>query len=403
MIKDRFKNLSERWFLTEPALFTIFCSHPICVNERLHIPLRVGKGIIEYNPTVLSQFSDDVFEKLIKIEMIRLILKHPYERMPAGCSNVEMKMASDMVLSSFYTFRHIQLYSPATFGLISKKYYEWYIKQLHKRFGYSVNGDRLEMSSLKTNLQIQSVNSKNCVTNSIKIDEYESELTALWEDDANRKEALNDLIENVKDWGTLAGSISEIVRNKSNAYINYKKILTLFYRGILSSKRIYTRMRPNRRYGSEQMGYRYNPNVRLLFAVDTSGSISSQTLQNFIYVIKHFFRYGIDRLELLLFDSKIKLPVTLITKHNVKNDIEIQGRGGTSFQPIFDFLVNHKNYDGVIILTDGYAPRPNIHKLPVRKLLWVCTDRQNYLKHKNWMGKLGHVCFIDLNNTEYDK
>lgn len=45
---DRFKQLAERWFLTEPAFFAIYCSHALTMNPRINCYMRIGKGRLEY-------------------------------------------------------------------------------------------------------------------------------------------------------------------------------------------------------------------------------------------------------------------------------------------------------------------------------------------------------------------
>ena len=76
--------------------------------------------------------------------------------------------------------------------------------------------------------------------------------------------------------------------------------------------------------------------------------------------------------------------------------VQIFGRGGTSFQPIFDYLVEHDIYDGLIILTDGYAPYPKVDDSLKTNVLWVCEDEESYNQHKDWMQLYGRVCWMYL-------
>ena len=71
-------------------------------------------------------------------------------------------------------------------------------------------------------------------------------------------------------------------------------------------------MKPNRRYGFQYMGSRYDFTTRLLFAVDVSGSMSSQDLALGFSVINRFFKYGIEAIDVIQFDTEIKGdPVSL--------------------------------------------------------------------------------------------
>jgi predicted metal-dependent peptidase len=78
-----------------------------------------------------------------------------------------------------------------------------------------------------------------------------------------------------------------------------------------------------------------------------------------------------------------------------KKEIKIVGRGGTCFQPVIDFFAaNSKQYDGLIIFTDGYAAVPETKPTIARKMSWVCDNKENFERHKEWMLKCGRGCWI---------
>ena len=83
---DTLKLLSENWFLQEPAFFSLLCQQQLEENVRMECAIRCGQGRIEYNPLLLSKKNYAEVEQLMRVEMIRLFLKHPYERQPEGCS-----------------------------------------------------------------------------------------------------------------------------------------------------------------------------------------------------------------------------------------------------------------------------------------------------------------------------
>ena len=81
---ERILHITEGWFLTEPALFCIFCTHELVENSKMHIPIRTGKGKVEYNQEKLSNLTNSQLEECLRLEMVRIFLKHPYERQPLG-------------------------------------------------------------------------------------------------------------------------------------------------------------------------------------------------------------------------------------------------------------------------------------------------------------------------------
>ena len=81
-VLDRIKKIGERWFLTEPLLFAVFCSHEFRENDLLAVPMRTGNRNVEFAPEILERVSDAVLSEFLKVEMFRILLKHPYQRQP---------------------------------------------------------------------------------------------------------------------------------------------------------------------------------------------------------------------------------------------------------------------------------------------------------------------------------
>lgn len=434
---DRFKQLAERWFLTEPAFFAIYCSHALTMNPRINCYMRIGKGRLEYNPGWLRELSDAAFEEVVRIEMLRAFLKHPYERQPTGATRKNMYSASDMVLTSHYKFRIIQLKKPLLYHLPSKMHYEWYLAHIPPRQlgGNSdpsdIPGDTPDQESEQAQGQAspdstsdgmqgqedQDVsNEDNTSTppddetqniecthqNLARANEDDSRqqdygaAAELWEEDESRQLEINELIMQIKDWGSISGSMVEQIMASTQAKIDYRKALAGFRASVISSKRNLTRMRPSRRWGFEQMGSKYAFSTSLLIAVDTSGSISTEMLKHFFSVIIKFFKYGIEQIDVIQFDCEIQGECMSLKKAKKQKSFAIHGRGGTSFQPVLDYLHEHNCYDGLIILTDGEADIPNKGSITRTRILWICESENSYNRHKQWMSQLGRCCYMNL-------
>ena len=396
MNEDLIQKISQQWFLKEPAYFALYCLQQVQQNSNISCPFRVGRGMLEYNPDLIKEMSYIQAEQLMRIEMIRLFLKHPYERQPDGVGRTALALGSDITISDNYnnasTTEKLPLISPHVLDLESGQYYEWYVKRINEMLeqiqDYNPEGD-LE------NVEKQS--SKKTVTKKDKLLEAAAETAKdkadLWQEDELKCFEINDLIRNITSWGSLPGNIIELIEASTKAKIDYRQIFQGFRGSILSSKRKLSRMRPNRRNGFEQMGSVREFNTKLLVAVDVSGSISDETLSNFYGVINKMFKYGIKEIDCVQFDC-ILGEVKNIRKASRK--IQICGRGGTSFQPIIDYIEKHQDYDGLIILTDGYAEHPKISDNNQTDILWVCTSEQTYNEHHQWMELQGRACWMIL-------
>lgn len=223
------------------------------------------------------------------------------------------------------------------------------------------------------------------------------DLSALWEEDSMMICIIDSIIDDIESsgasWGSLAGNLAATIIANTKAKIDYRKTLTGFRASILSSKRHLTRMRPNRRSGFDNLGSIRRFDTNLLIAVDVSGSITEVVLSHFYSVIGGIFKYGIEHVDVVQFDCLLS---EIQPFEKAKKRIEILGRGGTSFQPIFNFVQKNSKYDGLIIFTDGYAPKPKKTKGFKTKVVWVCQNEKAYEKHKSWMKETGRCCFVKL-------
>ena len=403
-----FDMLSEEWFLQEPAFFALFCTQRMQENVKMECALRCGQGMIEYNPLILEKKNYRQVEQLMRIEMIRLFLKHPYERQPDGCSREAMALGSDCTIEDGYCFLNekLPLKGPGFYHLPMGETYEYYAKKIQEqnqkdddRDGKGNNNENRSATGNDGNSD-NGNDANNADGNDRGNEAKESkenrnedrDKAELWREDALRRSRINDLIERTSDWGTIPGDIVERIKASTKARINNSYIMQGFRSSVISSRRQLTRMKPNRRTGFLQMGNSRQFDTSLLVAVDVSGSVTEPQIADFYSVVNRVFRFGIAKSDCVQFDSCLGEIKPL---RHASNEIKVVGRGGTSFQPIFDFLDGNRNsYDGVMILTDGQAPPPIVPDHFKTNVLWVCSDRQAYEANKEWMTASGRVCFI---------
>ena len=388
-----FKKIAEQWFLREPAFFALYCIQQLEVNDKMNCAMRCGQGKLQYNPTFLERKSTADVELLLKIEMIRLFLKHPYERQPEGTSRIALALGSDVTIKSAYNGPNatgigsmpppqLPLLGPEAFDLQHDMPFEWYVRKIEEM----LDEDPVSSSNLKDLKDSKSPISEDTLDEAAARSE-------LWEEDEMRSQEINDLIDKMNSWGSIPGKVVQQIQASTKARIDYRKIMQGFRASVLSNTMRLTRMRPNRRTGFQQMGSVRRFDTKLLVAVDVSGSISDKTLSHFYSVINKFFKYGINEIDCVQFDCELG-EVKPIRK--ASRTVQIFGRGGTSFQPVFDYLAEHNIYDGLIILTDGGAPHPHMDDSIKANILWVCEDENSYNQCKDWMQLYGRVCWMYL-------
>ena len=406
--------ISEDWFLQEPAFFALYCQQQLTENASMQCPVRCGQGRIEYNPLLLAHRSYHDVEQLMRIEMIRLFLKHPYEREPEGCSREAMAIGSDITIADGYCVLHhdkLPLRDPGYYHLPLGQYYEWYAKAIQKQQPSDPNDSRQQAAGTQQRQPSDDGAAGNDAPSSGNA--ADADRSKLWRFSSLEREKIDELIRRTTDWGTLPSSLVERIQAGTHAHIDRRLVWQGFQSAILSSHRQLTRMRPNRRTGFLQMGSTRQFDTRLLIAIDTSGSITAEALSQFYASINNLFRYGIVEIDVCQFDAALG-PITPFRR--AQPEVTVTGRGGTSYQPLFDYVMSHPNdYDGLLILTDGQAPPPVLHStvsaslsaahqaanaaaavsqhLPL-PVLWVCQDRASYQASAAWMQRLGRCTYL---------
>ncbi|AEF86416.1 conserved hypothetical protein [Treponema primitia ZAS-2] len=373
MTEKRISNITDKWLLRDPVLLMTLLSHDLVPAANIK-SIRSGKGRIEYNPEYISHLSDDQFEEIIKIEVIRILLRHPY-RQPSQNDLTISYIASNITLNEYYQFKRLP-YRAVNFWNNPSFYqrnFEFYYTELQKT---SFQGNENEKDDNNQNL---------------------SENVTLWEEDLYIDQKIVEIISFAiqnQSWGSLPNHLVTTLIASLNPVIDYRKVLQGFHASVLSSKKMPTRLKSSRRYGYLYMGKKYEFTTSLLIGVDVSGSISDEDINLFYSVITRFFHYGIQSLDVLQFDADIKgIPVIM---KKARKTIKITGRGGTCFQPVIDYFSSKiKDYDGLIIFTDGYASIPELTKNIAKKTLWICNNKENYEQHYKWMSERGSCCWVE--------
>ena len=154
--------------------------------------------------------------------------------------------------------------------------------------------------------------------------------------------------------------------------INWRRVIRMFSASTRRSKMIATMQRESRRFEVPD-GFPHNPGLKLkrfqkmAVAIDTSGSIDNNTLATFFSEINGMYKQG-AAITIIECDADIKRAYQYAGK--VLDCIK--GGGGTSFEPVMQWLIKSKiRFDGCVYLTDGFADAPESR--PPCKLLWVVS------------------------------
>ena len=418
MEEEIFQNIVMSWFYTHPVFFKLFCLYSLRQNFEIPCAFRSGDKVIEYNPEIVEKETQTNLQRELLIEFERIILRHPFRR-PEEEINFDKTLwfeASTMTI----TQKNVLAY-----GLEPNRnieYYYYKLKEINEEksendedsdsdnnsgSGISNGADfkSEEMSgfycpSLEENdffdSEEKSVVEEERQEEELEIAEAGSELWTC--DDESREQEIQTFIKENSQmgWGNMPGNFNGLLIESLKAKIPSCINLLEYFKNLRNrGDRTCTRMRPNRRFGYAQMGSKTKPVPgKILIGVDVSGSISNKSLSAFYGAIKNVFDRSIKHIDVFQFDTELKGEKPLPFKKS--GSIKISGRGGTDFQPIFEYAKKNQNqYDGLIIFSDGFAAEVKVPSSFRMKVLWVLDSAEGYEKLSARLKKTGFVTVIE--------
>lgn len=212
------------------------------------------------------------------------------------------------------------------------------------------------------------------------------------------KQSYNQMSNKMK--GSLPGYIKEEIEKCNEAPIISWQSLLKKYVGTVSAKSKPTRMKLNRRQPTrfDLSGKTNDKVLKITVAIDTSGSMTSRELSYAFNEIFSILRKKAFKMNVIEFDDIVQKEYSATNINDI--DLNVLGRGGTSFQNLVKHINENKKYRDtlLIIFTDGYAEHA-IDKPNVYKLLWVITGKKDDLSVKE---PYGTVLELNKGFDEYE-
>ena len=316
--------------------------------------MRTDNMKVEFSPKILDRIADDVLAEYMKIEMFRILLKHPYQRQPSFATKALLTMASNVTIADVYEVpREVKKQMSGAEqklpgGLCFEEYYNLLLQSATPNSGkFGGESQKTDSGSGRCDKSGQGEGGRDGDDSGAgnSQEHRDSQISELWEENEEACGNINEFIEVAtasNNWGTVAGKLQGLIKASLKVDMDYRKMLSLF---------------------------------------KTS-------------VINRLFKYGVEKLDVLQFDAQIQGEIEPLKK--ARKTVKIMGRGGTSFQPAADYYCEHPEYDGLIYFTDGYAPPPKFNTKRPIDVLWVICSRQCYMANSAWIRKIkrNRVTFI---------
>lgn len=191
--------------------------------------------------------------------------------------------------------------------------------------------------------------------------------------DGKMRKALEDAVshaDNTNGWGTVPGEMRETLRAMLTNEIDWKQVLRSFIGRTRRADSRNSIKKINRKQPYVFPGRTRNYTANVWIYVDESGSVGDDDLALLFGELNNLaklvtfrvipFTYGVHEENAWIWKKGQTKPTVVRTNC-----------GGTDFSMVVEHANKHKDmHDGVLILTDGYAPEPGRCR---KRLGWVIT------------------------------
>ena len=193
--------------------------------------------------------------------------------------------------------------------------------------------------------------------------------------EAQETVAINQAAQAAKAAGKLPAGLESVIEALEQSKVDWRHVLARFLRSDSASD--YSWNKPNRRFIGQGL---FLPSMSIpclddiVIAVDTSGSISDEELQQFTSETTAILHdLNPNKIHFLQCDYDLQSAEEL-TRESLPLKVTYKGRGGTAVRPVFDYINEHvPNAAACVYLTDLEIYGSDFGDKPHYPVLWVTT------------------------------
>jgi predicted metal-dependent peptidase len=155
-----------------------------------------------------------------------------------------------------------------------------------------------------------------------------------------------------------------------------------FRRFMGTASKIYTkktRRKLNKRF-QPNPALKIKPKKNILVGIDTSGSVGKKDLEEFFSEIHHMYKTGTS-----ITIAEGDATIHKIYEYKGKPPEHITGRGGTDMNPFITYFNENRQYNSLIILTDGHIGNREVKSFkPMLTVLCSHGEKIEAVKENGW-------------------
>jgi len=381
---DKLTKAKAKLMLEHPYFGTIASSIPLEKNNEILTFTSDGLKM-RYNSEYLDRLSVEEVEFVMANGAMHSVLKH-HERLN-GRTKWLWQTATDYVVNAMLVKNGMHLPEYAYFeekfdGLYVEEVYEMLRAEMIDNSDYSREQETQQVTDSDEtgveNLHMQKehtpdMNAQDTLEEEHADDKDESSFKPDTDElSEEMKEHLEQIFQKSKRQGNLPKDLEMVIPE----YFSHKVDWREFLYGYIAThaKTSYTFTPPNMKflYRGIYLPSMSSDLLRVIVAVDTSGSVDEALLATFLGEVNSMMQqYPNYEINLITADAKVQSHRIYLPGEAL--EYEISGRGGTDFRPVFTFIDQNIDYPTLLLyFTDGQGNFPEY--TPSYDVLWVMPE-----------------------------
>lgn len=178
-------------------------------------------------------------------------------------------------------------------------------------------------------------------------------------------------------WGNIPADLVEDIRRSVTKIVNWRSVLKQFHGSLIRGRRRTSIKRINKRYPYIHPGVSKGYTAKLLIAIDQSGSVDNEMLEMFFSELRNLNKSV--TIDILHFDCVADIKDVETWSRGTNPLAKRTRAGGTNFDAPTSIVNDPKNrgrWDGLLIMTDGEAPKPGPSRI---KRGWIIGQNQKLM------------------------
>jgi len=379
---EKIQKAKAKLMLEHPYFGTIASSLKLEENNELLTFLSDGEAL-RYNSEYLDRLDEAEVEFVMANGAMHAVLKH--QDRSSGRTQWLWQTATDYVVNSMLVNNGMQLPEYANY---EQKFNGMYAEEVYQMLRDEMMNDSLGMEEqIEQIMEGDDVHNENITMQQDNVASPDASDTMFDKENNDKEEYTSQAPENLSEelkeqfeqmfqklnrQGTLPQDLQFVIPE----YFSHKVDWREFLYGYIAAyaKSTYSFVPPNMKYLYRGI---YLPSLssdllRIVIAVDTSGSVDETLLSTFLGEINSIMQsYPNYEVDIITADAKIQSHKVFLPGESL--EYKISGGGGTDFRPVFEYIDQQINYLTLLLyFTDGKGTFPKSE--PSYDVMWVMPE-----------------------------